>query len=109
MVQQVLDPLDIICNLGVDVGKPYIQLISSPELAPLFAFLLFWGSLCFPLTRQKIYFFAGVLIPAKKSRSMGICAAHISRSIQLVPTFWIPGRPVFFFYIHTPSICFAKI
>ena len=26
---------------------------ASPELAPLFAFLLFWGSLCFPLTRQK--------------------------------------------------------
>ena len=26
---------------------------TSPELAPLFPFLLFWGSLCFPLTRQK--------------------------------------------------------
>ena len=42
---------------------------ASPELAPLFAFLLFCGSLCFPLTRQRyiyIYIFvAGVLIPAK--------------------------------------------
>ena len=40
---------------------------ASPELAPLFAFCvwLFWGSLCFPLTRQKYILFAGVLIPAK--------------------------------------------
>ena len=30
---------------------------SSPELAPLFVVLLFWGSLCFPLTRQNIFFF----------------------------------------------------
>ena len=26
-------------------------LVASPELAPLFMFLLFWGSLCFSLTR----------------------------------------------------------
>ena len=30
---------------------------ASSELAPLFAFLLFWASLCFPLTRQKNIFF----------------------------------------------------
>ena len=36
-------------------------LFPSPELA----FLLFWSSLCFPLARQKIYLFAGILIPAK--------------------------------------------
>ena len=35
------------------------QHVSSPELVPLFTFLLFWGSLCFPLTRQKIYFLLG--------------------------------------------------
>ena len=32
---------------------------SSLELVPLFAFLLFWGSLCFPLTRQKHVFLLG--------------------------------------------------
>ena len=37
------------------------NLLPSLELAPLFAFLLFWVPLCFPLTRQnKIYCFAGV-------------------------------------------------
>ena len=41
---------------------------TSPELAPLFLrfFLLFWGFLYFPRTKQKNSFFAGVLIPAKK-------------------------------------------
>ena len=52
--------------MAVFVGK---HLFSSPELAPHFPFLLFWCSVCFPLTRQKhIYFFAGVQIPAKFCR-----------------------------------------
>ena len=42
-----------------------MSLRTSPELVPLFiCFSLFWGSVCFPLTRQKRCLFAGVLIPA---------------------------------------------
>ena len=44
--------------------SPVCRPNTSPELAPLFAFFLFWGFLCFPLAKQKQYFFAGVLIPA---------------------------------------------
>ena len=39
---------------------PYI----FPRISSPFIFLLFWGPLCFPLTRQNM-FFAAVLIPAK--------------------------------------------
>ena len=43
-----------------------VNSLSCRELSPLFVLLLlFWGPLGFPLTRQRIYFFAGVLIPAK--------------------------------------------
>ena len=43
-------------------GAPQgLSRISSP-----FCFFAFLGSLCFPLTRQKRYFFAGVLIPAQR-------------------------------------------
>ena len=41
------------------------SLTTSPEVA-LFVFV-FLGSFCFPLTRQTIWFFAGVLVPAKTS------------------------------------------
>ena len=34
--------------------------LTSPELDPLFPFFLFWGPLCFPLTRQCIFFVAGL-------------------------------------------------
>ena len=39
---------------------------ASPEVAPLFAFLLFWGPFVFhsPGKYIYIYIFAGVLIPA---------------------------------------------
>ena len=37
-----------------------------PRISSLFyMFLLFWGSLCFPLPGKEDVFFAGVLIPAK--------------------------------------------
>ena len=49
-----------------DRAKCGEEVKTSPELVSLCTFLLFWGYLCFPLTRQKNIFFAGVLIPTKK-------------------------------------------
>ena len=45
------------------LGVSGMDMMSSPELAPLLVFVAFLGSLCFPLTRHFV-FFAGVLIPA---------------------------------------------
>ena len=44
---------------------------SSPELAPLFMFCFFWGSLCFPPPGQKHIFVAGALIPGKSYGASG--------------------------------------
>ena len=58
-------------EVGVDVlfgGTPFFQVapsfprISSPSFC--FSFLLFWGSLCFPLSRHNRSLFAEILIPA---------------------------------------------
>ena len=41
-------PFVLVC---LYMGRKTIE--PSPELAPLIPVLLFWGPLCFPLTRQK--------------------------------------------------------
>ena len=45
--------------------------MSCPEFALLLDVLLFWGPLCFPLTRQKVVF-SGILIPARCLLVLGI-------------------------------------
>ena len=82
---------------------------TSPALAPLSPFLPFWGPLCFPLARQKISFFAGVRIPAEKtrgrsaSRSRRCCSRRSSarRPWRRAPEFFVGSRP-------TPR-CLARV
>ena len=41
-----------------------------PRISSLFAFLLFWGSVCFPLTRQNRYFLLGFDLSSQDLRYM---------------------------------------
>ena len=52
-------------RVALGLQEPQDGHVPSPELAPPFPFLLFSSPLCFPLTKQKRFVFAGVLIPAK--------------------------------------------
>ena len=63
-----------------------------PYLFYLF-FALFWGSLCFPPTRQKHIFFAGVRNPAKRSGPDNLCIAdsQVGFGATCFCFSWIPG------------------
>ena len=62
--------------------------------SPFFFFYIFWGSLCFPLTRQNTYFFAGVLIPAKLQGHQAV--------YQILHDFW--SMNTWFKVMETPGV-----